>query len=161
MNTRTFIAALAAAAVLAGCAVGNQAVRNMTTASVNEAIVVGKTTLPDVKTQFGNPSNYYKDADGTDVYQFNWEFSRPSAKNFIPLNVVDEFMHTKKTLSVWVNSEGYVTKHELSGVFWVHRRPMIGADSNHSMRPLTQEELDGLVEAKPAEEKAEENKPRE
>jgi hypothetical protein len=161
MQPRAILAAIAAAAVLASCAVGNQTVRNMTTASVSQSVVAGKSTLPDVKAQFGDPSNHYKDADGTDVYQFDWEFSRPSAKNFIPLNVVDEFMHTKKTLSVWVNPEGFVTKHELSGVFWIHRRPLIGADSNHSMRPLTQEELDGLVEPQAADGNAEEGKRRE
>ena len=152
MKLRLLVATVAAVAVLAGCAVGNDKLKNMTTQTVEQVIVDGQTNVAAVKVQLGEPNFKQKEADGTDVWEYKWKRSRPSAKNFIPLNPVDEFINTEKSLRLWVNSDGIVTKHDLSGVFFVFRRPLIGADSTHSMRPLTQEELDDLVD--PTEEAA-------
>ena len=93
-----------------------------------------------------------QEADGTKVLEYTWVRSRPSAKNFIPLNPIDEFPTTKKSLRVWIDDNDRVVKHEYSGVFYVYRKPLIGSNSTHSMRPLTQEELDGLAD--PTEEAA-------
>ena len=88
----------------------------------------------------------------TTQQEYTWVRSRPSAKNFIPLNPIDEFPTTKKSLRVWIDDNDRVVKHEYSGVFYVYRKPLIGSNSTHSMRPLTQEELDGLAD--PTEEAA-------
>lgn len=147
MKIRTILAALAVAAVLAGCAVGNDRLKNMTTSQVATLITDQQTTQAAVVGELGSPNSMHQEADGTKVLEYTWTRQRPSAKNFIPFNVIKEFPTTKKTLLVWVNDAGVVQKHELSGVFYVYRQPLIGADSTHSMRPLTTEELDGLVDA--------------
>lgn len=152
MKIRLLIASVAAVAVLAGCAVGNTKLKNMTTQSVEQIIVDGQTTVEDVRSQLGEPNFKQKEVDGSDVWEYKWKRSRPSAKNFIPLNPVDEFINTEKSLRLWIDSKGVVKKHNLSGVFFVFRRPLIGADSTHSMRPLTQDELNDLVD--PTEEAA-------
>lgn len=147
MKIRTLLAAVAAVAVLAGCAVGNDRLKNMTTSQVAALVTDNQTTQAAVVKELGSPNSMHQEADGTKVLEYTWVRQRPSAKNFIPLNVIKEFPTTKKTLLVWVDDAGVVKKHELSGVFYVYRQPLIGADSTHSMRPLTTEELDGLVDA--------------
>lgn len=133
--------------MLAGCAVGNDRLKNMTTSQVATLVTDHQTTQAALVEELGSPNSMHQEADGTKVLEYTWVRQRPSAKNFIPFNVIKEFPTTKKTQLVWVDDAGIVTKHELSGVFYAYRQPLIGADSTHSMRPLTAEELDGLVDA--------------
>lgn len=146
MKIKTFLLAVSTVVVLAGCAVGNNALKNMTASDVDTLIVDNQTTKTMVVKQLGEPNFTREEADGTDVIEYTWFRSRPSAKNFIPLNPIDEFPTTKKTLVIWLNDAGVVTKHSLSGVFYVRRVPLIGEDTIHSMRPFTIEELDDLVD---------------
>lgn len=144
MQIRVIFAAVAAVAILAGCAAGNDRLRNLNSQQIAEQIVDTQTNRQDVVALLGEPNTTQQEADGTKVLEYTWVRSRPSAKNFIPLNPIDEFPTTKKSLRV--------VKHEYSGVFYVYRKPLIGSNSTHSMRPLTQEELDGLAD--PTEEAA-------
>lgn len=126
MQIRVIFAAVAAVAILAGCAAGNDRLRNLNSQQIAEQIVDTQTNRQDVVALLGEPNTTQQEADGTKVLEYTWVRSRPSAKNFIPLNP--------------------------SGVFYVYRKPLIGSNSTHSMRPLTQEELDGLAD--PTEEAA-------
>lgn len=125
MKIRTLLAAVAAVAVLAGCAVGNDRLKNMTTSQVAALVTDNQTTQAAVVKELGSPNSMHQEADGTKVLEYTWVRQRPSAKNFIPLNVIKEFPTTKKTLLVWVDDAGVVKKHELSGVFYVYRQPLI------------------------------------
>ena len=152
MQIRVIFAAVAAVAILAGCAAGNDRLRNLNSQQIAEQIVDTQTNRQDVVALLGEPNTTQQEADGTKVLEYTWVRSRPSAKNFIPLNPIDEFPTTKKSLRVWIDDNDRVVKHEYSGVFYVYRKPLIGSNSTHSMRPLTQEELDGLAD--PTEEAA-------
>ena len=131
---------------------GNDRLRNLNSQQIAEQIVDTQTNRQDVVALLGEPNTTQQEADGTKVLEYTWVRSRPSAKNFIPLNPIDEFPTTKKSLRVWIDDNDRVVKHEYSGVFYVYRKPLIGSNSTHSMRPLTQEELDGLAD--PTEEAA-------
>jgi hypothetical protein len=157
MNARLVTSGLLTVVLLAGCAAGNDQIKNLTTDQVNQIFSKPEVTQADLVQALGQP-NIAKDGteDGTKVLQFIWARSRPSAKNFIPLNPIDEFPTTKKVLEVTVDSNGKVLKHSFSGSFYVHRRPLIGSDSIHSMRPLTDDELNSLTD--PEEEAAPEEK---
>mgnify|MGYP002580103640 CR=1 FL=1 len=146
MQIRVIFAAVAAVAILAGCAAGNDRLRNLNSQQIAEQIVDTQTNRQDVVALLGEPNTTQQEADGTKVLEYTWVRSRPSAKNFIPLNPIDEFPTTKKSLRVWIDDNDRVVKHEYSGVFYVYRKPLIGSNSTHSMRPLTQEELDGLAD---------------
>lgn len=141
MQIRVIFAAVAAVAILAGCAAGNDRLRNLNSQQIAEQIVDTQTSRQDVVALLGEPNTTQQEADGTKVLEYTWVRSRPSAKNFIPLNPIDEFPTTKKSLRVWIDDNDRVVKHEYSGVFYVYRKPLIGSNSTHSMRPLTQEEL--------------------
>ena len=137
MQIRVIFAAVAAVAILAGCAAGNDRLRNLNSQQIAEQIVDTQTNRQDVVALLGEPNTTQQEADGTKVLEYTWVRSRPSAKNFIPLNPIDEFPTTKKSLRVWIDDNDRVVKHEYSGVFYVYRKPLIGSNSTHSMRPLT------------------------
>ena len=137
MQIRVIFAAVAAVAILAGCAAGNDRLRNLNSQQIAEQIVDTQTNRQDVVALLGEPNTTQQEADGTKVLEYTWVRSRPSAK---------------KSLRVWIDDNDRVVKHEYSGVFYVYRKPLIGSNSTHSMRPLTQEELDGLAD--PTEEAA-------
>lgn len=145
-KVRLVLSTLALVAILAGCASGNERLRNLDSHEIATQIVDTKTTRQEVITLLGEPNATQQEADGTKVLEYTWLRSRPSAKNFIPLNPIDEFPTTKKSLRIWLDSNDRVLKHDYSGVFYVYRRPLIGSDSTHSLRPLTQDELDGLAD---------------
>lgn len=142
---RTLISILCTTVILVGCAAGNQYVKQISTDSVEELIVINKTRYDDLTTKLGEPQNIRLEEDGTKVAEYKWVRSRPSAKNFIPLNPVDEFIFTEKTLQVWLKDD-VVQRHDLNGVFYVKRVPLIGSDTIHSMRELTEDELNNLVD---------------
>ena len=141
MQIRVIFAAVAAVAILAGCAAGNDRLRNLNSQQIAEQIVDTQTNRQDVVALLGEPNTTQQEADGTKVLEYTWVRSP-----------IDEFPTTKKSLRVWIDDNDRVVKHEYSGVFYVYRKPLIGSNSTHSMRPLTQEELDGLAD--PTEEAA-------
>lgn len=117
MQIRVIFAAVAAVAILAGCAAGNDRLRNLNSQQIAEQIVDTQTNRQDVVALLGEPNTTQQEADGTKVLEYTWVRSRPSAKNFIPLNPIDEFPTTKKSLRVWIDDNDRVVKHEYSGVF--------------------------------------------
>ena len=119
MQIRVIFAAVAAVAILAGCAAGNDRLRNLNSQQIAEQIVDTQTNRQDVVALLGEPNTTQQEADGTKVLEYTWVRSRPSAKNFIPLNPIDEFPTTKKSLRVWIDDNDRVVKHEYSGVFYV------------------------------------------
>ncbi len=136
----------AAVIVLAACANGNVRIKDMTASEVSRLVVDNQTTLHALIERLGEPGAAVTDADGVQTFEFYWVKSSPSPLVVIPFNFVPEYPTTKKSLRVWVNKEGVVTRHELSGVYYIYRRPWIGTDSAHSFRVLTPEELDDLVD---------------
>ena len=79
-----------------GCAAGNDRLRNLNSQQIAEQIVDTQTNRQDVVALLGEPNTTQQEADGTKVLEYTWVRSRPSAKNFIPLNPIDEFPTTKK-----------------------------------------------------------------
>jgi hypothetical protein len=147
MNAKLIATSVLTVVLLAGCAIGNDRIKNLTTDEVNAVFSKDNVTRDQVVQAFGSPTTV-KDGteDGTKVLSFIWSRWRMSAKNYIPLNPIYEYPTTKKVLEVTVDSNGKVLKHNFSGSFYVHRRPLIGDDSIHSMRPLTPDELNSLTD---------------
>ena len=155
-NLRLLGALCAAVCVLAGCASGNLRLKNMTASEVSRLIVDNQTPLFEIVSRLGEPNKSVVDSNGEQTFEFYWVKSSPSPMVVVPFNFVPEFPTTKKTLRIWVNADGIITRHELSGVYYVYRRPYIGSDSAHSFRMLTQEELDDLVDPTEVEQKSSE-----
>jgi hypothetical protein len=131
--------------LLAGCAAGNDRIKNLTTDDVNQIFSKPNVTRADLVQALGEPQVDKEGAeDGNQVLRFVWARSRPSAKNFIPLNLVKEFPTTKKVLEVTVDAKGNVIKHSFTGSFYVVRHPLVGENTVHSMRALEPEELNSL-----------------
>lgn len=132
--------------LLTGCAVGNNEVRDLSTERLARTIIENQTTKSDVLLRLGEPDYMTSESDGTQVLHYSWTRGRPSAKNFIPFNPVAEYPMTQKTLRVWCDASGIVRRQDFSGIFYIHRMPLVGADSTHSIRPLTKEELNDLAD---------------
>ena len=132
--------------LLTGCAVGNNEVRDLSTERLARTIIENQTTKSDVLLRLGEPDYMTSESDGTKVLHYSWTRGRPSAKNFIPFNPVAEYPMTQKTLRVWCDASGIVRRQDFSGIFYIHRMPLVGADSTHSIRPLTKEELNDLAD---------------
>lgn len=145
-QTRLLAVLCTAVLLLAACASGNVRLKNMTASEVTRLIVDNETSLFDVVSRLGEPNKNVVDKDGVQTFEFYWVKSSPSPLVILPFNFVPEFPTTKKTLRIWVDANGIITRHELSGVYYVIRRPYIGSDSAHSFRVLSQEELDDLVD---------------
>lgn len=138
--------AVAATLLLTGCAVGNNQVRDLSTERLARTIVENQTTQSEVLNRLGEPDYMTTEANGMTVMHYSWTRGRPSAKNFIPFNPIAEYPMTQKTLRVWCDQTGVVRQQDFSGIFYIHRMPIIGADSTHSIRPLTDKELNDLAD---------------
>lgn len=147
MTAVRLILTITAVALLGGCAVGNDAVRDLSTERLARTIVNDRTTIADVLGMLGEPDYEHRESDGERMLHYSWTRGRPSAKNFIPFNPVAEYPMTQKTLRVRVDKAGVVRWHDFSGIFYIRRMPLIGADDTHSIRPLTDEELNALADS--------------
>jgi outer membrane protein assembly factor BamE (lipoprotein component of BamABCDE complex) len=86
MNYRTLIALVAAVAVLGGCAsAGNEKLKDMTRASVQDTIVEGKTTKAKVKEVLGEATSVAFTDGGGEMWTYRYSRATPQAKNFIPV----------------------------------------------------------------------------
>lgn len=84
MKIKTFLLAVSAVVVLAGCAVGNNALKNMTASDVDTLVVDNQTTKTMVVKQLGEPNFTREEADGTDVIEYTWFRSRLLLKTSSP-----------------------------------------------------------------------------
>lgn len=80
MQIRVIFAAVAAVAILAGCAAGNDRLRNLNSQQIAEQIVDTQTNRQDVVALLGEPNTTQQEADGTKVLEYTWVRSRPSAR---------------------------------------------------------------------------------
>ena len=67
MQIRVIFAAVAAVAILAGCAAGNDRLRNLNSQQIAEQIVDTQTNRQDVVALLGEPNTTQQEADGTKV----------------------------------------------------------------------------------------------
>lgn len=103
-----FAAALAAAAVLNGCAIGaSQPVEDSAAVST---IKKGVTNQQDILTKFGSPSDKSTDEKGNSVWHY--QRVRTSALGFIPgLNMLGQSQKNNE-LTIRFNAKGVVTNYD-------------------------------------------------
>lgn len=70
MQIRVIFAAVAAVAILAGCAAGNDRLRNLNSQQIAEQIVDTQTNRQDVVALLGEPNTTQQEADGTKVLEY-------------------------------------------------------------------------------------------
>ena len=80
MQIRVIFAAVAAVAILAGCAAGNDRLRNLNSQQIAEQIVDTQTNRQDVVALLGEPNTTQQEADGTKVLEYTLQVVKRSLK---------------------------------------------------------------------------------
>ena len=99
--------------LVSGCITGgNPSLKHETQASVATKILEGKTTKPEVRALFGEPSAVTFTDDGLEIFQYDYHELKPHAVNFIPLLGIigSKKSGIKKQLSILFDDQGIAKK---------------------------------------------------
>ena len=105
--------------ILAGCAsAGNQKLADQNKQSIDQKIVVGKTTKADIKNSFGEPTSISFTDAGNEIDTYSYSHASPKARNFIPF--VGLFAGgadvNSKTLVIMFDKNDAVSKYTMNEV---------------------------------------------
>jgi len=111
--------------LLQGCSTsGNQKLKNQTQSSIDEKILVGKSTQQNVRDEYGDPYSTITTDGGGSIWIYRYQHGTPWKRNFIPIyNLFDSATDLEITeLIISFDTFGKVKKTEIRNVFDVSKR---------------------------------------